>query len=170
MLGNLALAYQLHQPPSFDSQAALYDALRGPKVTAVSGSPNRLEQRLQAQAGSARTLSLSEVKTILSRPYLNPATDRYSIVYSDLVSRGMAINHALDNFPYAELKGLPINEYLSKLRDFQSFHLDFLSQNLIDIFTFLITRDPNATTILTGQRALRTELLNQMSEFLYGGQ
>ena len=167
MLEVLALAYQMHRLPSFDSQAAVYNALSSPKVVSVSGSPEPLEGRLEAQARSARTIPLNQVKEILSKTYIDPKTD-FRAAYIDLASRGRAINYALDNFPYEEIRELPIYEYFSKIREFQSLYRHLLFQNLGDIMTFLITGKTNAVTEITNQRASRTELIGQMSEVLEG--
>ena len=156
-----ALLAQLYQQPRIDVQESVQAALARPKVVSVSGSPEPLEGRLEAQARSARTIPLNQVKEILSKTYIDPKTD-FRAAYLDLASRGRAINYALDNFPYEEIRELPIYEYFSKIREFQSSHPSWLFRNL-DYSIALFTKDSNAIAELTSSR---TQLIIQMSKFL----
>lgn len=181
MLESLALVYQLNQPPSFDSQAAVYNALSSPNAAVYSGGPKPLETRLQAQAGNAQTFSLGQAKKNLSRPYLNPETNGYAVTYSDFVSRGRIISRALDNFSDKELRQIPIDEYLTRVSDFQiayiggQFRLFGDDLKLMFDNITLLLRDPSAAETrardylkASRQKEKEIDMREQMFHFLSG--
>ena len=122
MLDYLVVLYQLYQKPNIDFQAAVQQALAGPKVAAVSGvepiAP--LEQRLTEKSRQDRKYTLGEVKDLLSKPYLDPKNSP-AAAYSDLILRGAAIKYALTNYS-AEDMGLAmrvsIDNYLLRTSHF----------------------------------------------------
>ena len=154
-----ALLAQLYQQPRIDVQESVQAALARPKVVSVSGSPEPLEGRLEAQARSARTIPLNQVKEILSKTYIDPKTD-FRRAYSDLVTKGRTLIYALENFPY-EFSDSDVVEYNIKVLDFYVFNI---TQNAIYAETIVATRNADLTNRRTKERL---QMIGKMSYTLY---
>ena len=111
MLEYLVVLKQLYDRPNIDVQAAVQQALAGPKVASVSGAEpsSSLDSKLSISNLQPREFSLDQVKGALSKPYLNVRTEP-SRYYSDWLSRGELVKYAFNNFSTEQL--MEIRDYV----------------------------------------------------------
>ena len=168
------LLHQLYQKPNIDFQAAVQQALAGPKVAAVSGAElySSLDSKLSSSNLQPREFNLDQVKEALSKPYLDERA-KPSLYYSDWISRGEMIKYALTNFS---------NEQLMEIRNgvidhslwgivFTTYNLDERLQNLNRTMESIL-RKPVGDKAVYGKAPAKAkiEMLNQMSDRVHAMQ